>query len=71
MELDRLGEWLKEALGKAELEGERAHYYYAAEQIARFQKDPRQPSLPRPMEPPDGPPIGADECDWVAPVEPN
>jgi len=59
--LEQLREWITEAQDDAELEGEKAHYFYAAQQIALFQKDPKQPSLPQPVEPPDGPPIGSDE----------
>ena len=38
-----------------------AHYFYAGQQIALFQKEPKQFVLPTPAEPPDGPPIGDDE----------
>jgi hypothetical protein len=69
--LNQLGEWLRSQAGKAELEGERAFYFFAAQQIALFEKDPKQIALPRPVEPPDGPPIGMDAfggpfwlCDW-------
>jgi hypothetical protein len=40
---------------------QRAHLFYAAAQIALFQKDPKKTDLTPPSEPPDGPPIGADE----------
>ena len=35
---------------------ERAHLYFAATQIAQFQKDPKLIPLPAPAQPPDGPP---------------
>jgi hypothetical protein len=38
-----------------------AHYFYAAQRISLFQKEPKQFVLPTPAEPPDGPPIGDDE----------
>ncbi len=40
---------------------QRAHFFYAAAQIAQFQKDPKKMDLTPPSEPPDGPPIGADD----------
>jgi hypothetical protein len=39
------------------------HLFYAEEQIARFQKDPKSVEWTAPAEPPDGPPIGMDE-EW-------
>jgi len=44
-------------------EQERAHLFLAASQIAQFQRDPKQISLLSRAEPPDEPPIGADD-DW-------
>ena len=38
-----------------------AHFVYAASQIKRFQEDPRQVPLPKPVETPPGQPIGCDE----------
>jgi hypothetical protein len=40
-----------------------AHIFFASKQIEQFQKDPKQISVAPPAEPPDGPPIGADD-DW-------
>jgi len=35
-----------------------AHFFYAAEQIAQFEKNPKQITVPPPPPPPDGSPIG-------------
>jgi hypothetical protein len=63
LELDELKVWLEEQ-AKTAAEASRAHYFFLAQQIAAFQKDPKQPALPPPLDPPDGPPIGslADDC---------
>jgi hypothetical protein len=37
---------------------ERAHFFFAAQQIEQFEKDPKKISDPGPQAPPDGPPIG-------------
>ena len=47
--------------------GQRAHFAYGAAQIKKFQDDPKQIALPRPLDAPDGPPIGSAGawlCDW-------
>ncbi len=38
---------------------ERAHFFYAAQQIEQFEKDPKHITVPPPPPPPDGSPIGA------------
>jgi hypothetical protein len=46
---------------------QRAHFAYGAAQIKKFQDDPKQIALPRPLDAPDGPPIGSMNpslCDW-------
>ncbi len=65
LKLDELRRWLVSQSSVANT-ALRAHYAFAAAQIKRFQDDPKTITLPRPMEPPDGPPIGADEdwCNW-------
>jgi hypothetical protein len=43
------------------------HVYFALQQIDLFEKDPNRIDLTSPVEPPDGPPIGAMgtlDCDW-------
>ncbi len=61
LKLEELRGWLTAT--PARNENERAQFFFASSQIARFQKDPKQISVPPPAEPPDGPPIGMDE-DW-------
>jgi hypothetical protein len=40
---------------------DQAHISLASKEIELFEKDPKQTSVTPPAEPPDGPPIGADE----------
>jgi hypothetical protein len=61
MKLEELRTWLTATQGSARDEEDRAHFFYAASQIVQFQKDPRQISVAPPADPPDGPPIGADD----------
>jgi hypothetical protein len=63
LKLDELRRWLAapEQQSLKNDNAQRAHYFYAAAQIAQFQKDPKRLDLTPPSEPPDGPPIGADE----------
>jgi hypothetical protein len=37
---------------------QRAHYFYAAQEIDQFEKNPKQITVPPPPPPPDGSPIG-------------
>jgi hypothetical protein len=61
LELDRLKQ--KRAAGATTEQDPalRAHYFFNAAQIDQFQKDPTKLNLTPPAEPPDGPPIGADD----------
>jgi hypothetical protein len=69
--LDILKNWL---LGQRDLtrdENQIAFLNYAANQIKRFQDDPKKMNLTKPNEPPDGQPIGTDwwtmlDQDWCA-----
>jgi hypothetical protein len=63
LKLDKLRTWLAapEQQSLKNDNAQRAHYFYAAAQIAQFQKDPKRLDLTPPSEPPDGPPIGADD----------
>jgi len=53
-------------------QNQRAFLLYAANQIKRFQEDPKKMNLTKPNDPPDGQPIGTDWwsladqdwCDW-------
>jgi Met-zincin/Domain of unknown function (DUF5117) len=42
---------------------ERAHFFYAAQEIEQFEKDPKHVTVPPPPAPPDGSPIGAPFAD--------
>ncbi|HXL21256.1 MAG TPA: zinc-dependent metalloprotease [Candidatus Dormibacteraeota bacterium] len=58
--LEEVRAWLvADATAAANEPAERAHRFFAAAQIAQFQKDPKQLDLTPPAEPPDGPPIGS------------
>jgi hypothetical protein len=62
IELLNLKGWAAAAAAKTKEPAERAHLAYAEQQIAAFQKDPKQLDAP-PASPPDGPPIGSDVDD--------
>jgi hypothetical protein len=61
LKLEELRTWLTTAQSSARDEEERAHLFFAASQIIQFQKDPKISNVAPPAEPPDGPPIGADD----------
>jgi len=63
LKLHELDKWLGAPAEKTD----KAHAYFAARQIALFEKDPKRIDLTPPVEPPDGPPIGSIDtwyCDW-------
>jgi len=60
LELDDLKRWVYGPLPTIK---DHAHSDYAFWQIEQFQKDPKKIELTAPADPPDGPPIGADD-DW-------
>ena len=70
--LDALRNWLQQQVNLAPDENQRAFVFYAANQIKRFQEDPKKMNLTKPNDPPDGQPIGMDWwrlsdrewCDW-------
>jgi Met-zincin/Domain of unknown function (DUF5117) len=72
MKLDDLKNWAIIGQPIARDENEKAFLFYAAQQIKRFQDDPKKMNLTKPNEPPDGQPIGTDWwtasdqdwCDW-------
>lgn len=69
LKLDELKTWLIDQKSSTRDESEKAFVFYAAEQIGRFQQDPKKMNLTRPNEPPDGQPIGTDwwtqaDLDW-------
>jgi hypothetical protein len=65
LKLDELKAWATRAQTAAKDPEERAHLYFAAQQIAQFQKDPKLIPAAVPVQPPDGPPIGDDEDGWL------
>jgi hypothetical protein len=65
LKLEELKGWSNSVQRGVKDREERAHLFFAATQIAQFQKDPKLIPLPAPAEPPDGPPIGDDEDDWL------
>ena len=64
LKLEELRAWLTAEESSTRDEEERAHFHFAASQIAQFQKDPKKIEFPTPAEPPDGPPIGTGEDFW-------
>ena len=63
LKLHELKDWLNSPAGGMQVISDQAHMFYAAKQIEQFEKDPKRIELTAPAEPPDGPPIGADD-DW-------
>jgi hypothetical protein len=66
--LELLKRWMSEQHGDME---QTAFLLYAANQIKRFQDDPKKMNLTKPNDPPDGQPIGTDwwtmlDEDWCA-----
>jgi hypothetical protein len=72
LRLDLLKSWLIEQNNFTRDENQQAFLRYAANQIKRFQDDPKKMNLTKPNDPPDGQPIGMDWwsksdiewCDW-------
>jgi hypothetical protein len=65
LKLEELRNWTANARNGVKDSEERAHLYFAATQIAQFQKDPKLIPIPTPAQPPDGPPIGDDDNAWL------
>src|SRR6266704_3406057 len=72
LKLEELKRWLATQPDLTRDENQRAYLFYAANQIKRFQDDPKKMNLTKPNDPPDGQPIGTDWwalserewCDW-------
>jgi hypothetical protein len=64
LKLEELKSWLRTQPDLTRDENQRAYLSYAANQIKRFQDDPKKMNLTKPNDPPDGQPIGMDWCDW-------
>ncbi|HEY0348231.1 MAG TPA: zinc-dependent metalloprotease [Pyrinomonadaceae bacterium] len=70
--LEILKNWLHQQTDLTRDENQKAFLVYAANQIKRFQDDPKKMNLTKPNDPPDGQPIGTDWwtmldqdwCDW-------
>lgn len=61
--LEILRDWIVSQRNLTRDENQQAFLFYAANQIKRFQDDPKKMNLTRPNDPPDGQPIG---MDWWA-----
>jgi hypothetical protein len=59
LELHELKDWLSATPPSGTDFSRQAHFFYAAQQIAQFEKDPKHITVPPPPPPPDGSPIGA------------
>ena len=72
LKLDELKNWAASQANATRDQPQRAFLVYAANQIKRFQEDPKKMNLTKPNDPPDGQPIGTDLwmmanrdwCDW-------
>ena len=70
--LEIMKNWLRQQTDLTRDENQKAFFVYAANQIKRFQDDPKKMNLTKPNDPPDGQPIGTDWwtmldqdwCDW-------
>jgi hypothetical protein len=62
-ELHKLHDWLNAPPDGRPAISDQGHIAFAVRQIEQFDKDPKKIDLTSPADPPDGPPIGADE-DW-------
>lgn len=60
LKLDELKTWSATQANATRDPNQRAFLIYAANQIRRFQDDPKKMNLTRPNDPPDGQPIGSD-----------
>ena len=69
LKLDELKNWAMSPVNGMRDQNQRAFLLYAANQIKRFQDDPKKMNLTKPNDPPDGQPIGMDwwlmaDDDW-------
>ena len=72
LRLEQLKAWLSQQQNLTRDENQQAFLSYAANQIKRFQEDPKKMNLTKANDPPDGQPIGTDWwnradrdwCDW-------
>jgi len=59
LELHQLKGWISANYPPGTESANSAHFFYAAQQIEQFEKDPKHITVPPPPPPPDGSPIGA------------
>ena len=72
VKLEEMKNWAASQANAIRVINQRAFLLYTANQIKRFQEDPKKMNLTRPNDPPDGQPIGTDWwtmsesewCDW-------
>ena len=65
LKMTELRQYLEQHHGGAQPdEGQAAHSLYAANQIKEFERDPKRITVSKPVDPPDGAPIGTDECPY-------
>jgi hypothetical protein len=72
LQLEGLRDWAATNANQTRDQNQRAFLFYTANQIKRFQDDPKKMNLTKPNDPPDGQPIGSDWwamserdwCDW-------
>ena len=63
LKLNELKDWAQSQANATRDQNQRAFLLYAANQIKRFQDDPKKMNLTKPNDPPDGQPIGMDWWD--------
>ena len=66
LKIEKLREWLGDAVELAPADSQRAHLKYAIDQIKRFQEEPGDFEYYEPVKPPAGSPIGDGHlgCGW-------
>ena len=69
LQLDELKDWAAQQANATRDHNQRAFLLYTANQIKRFEDDPKKMNLTKPNDPPDGQPIGSDwwamlDQDW-------
>ncbi len=63
LKISELKDWLMNKVKQTKDEDQKAHFTFALSQIKMFEQDPKQLNLTKPVDPPDGPPIGNFDCD--------
>ena len=67
LKIAELKSWLTAQAKHSKDASRKAHILFGLQQIKMFEDDPDELDLPRPIEPPDGPPIGVFDCieEWI------